>query len=86
MADIDLGKPADNVLEFYIRRAEAIEAYAGFEQSLSLLVSHLLNVDVAVAAVVFYQIVNTKSRNRIIEELLAKRGSVRDGGVISRWR
>jgi hypothetical protein len=56
-----------------LARANAINAYASVEQSLCHIFGHLLGTELNLAAIVFYSITNTHSRNRIIEELLKKR-------------
>jgi len=55
-----------------VARTGAIEAYSMIEQSLCLLFSHLLGTPQEKAAIVFFRITNTHSRNHIIERLLEK--------------
>lgn len=59
--------------ELLIWRARAIDAYASVEQSLCLLFGNLLGSPQEFAAVVFYRLTNTHSRNIIIESLIEKR-------------
>lgn len=73
MVEVNLGKPADNALPLMLARAKALESYAGLESSLSMLLSVVLGTDMESAAIVFFRITNTKSRNQIIEALLKKR-------------
>ena len=73
MVDINLGKAPDNSIPLMLARATALEAYAGVEQSLSMLLGVALGTDTQSAAIVFFRITNAKSRNQIIEALLQKR-------------
>ncbi len=73
MASLDLGKPADNAVPFLISRAVAIQCYAMVESSLCTVFTALMNADMNAAAIVFYQITNTSSRNRIIQDLMGAR-------------
>lgn len=71
--EIDLGKPADNAVQFLLLRAQAINSYAGLESSLCRLLSTLLGTDLESTSIIFYQLVNTRSRSRILEQLIKKR-------------
>jgi hypothetical protein len=73
MVEINLGKAPDNAVPLLLARANALEAYAGVEQSLSMLLSVVLGTDMQSASIVFFRIANAKSRNQIIEALLQKR-------------
>jgi hypothetical protein len=75
MTDNSSVSPQDEIHQLQFLRAEAINAYASFEQSLCRVFSALLGTSPKLAAIVFYRITNTHSRNRIIDELLAKRYS-----------
>jgi hypothetical protein len=68
MVTLDLGAPIPPHLQ--IARANAIQAYANVEQSLSMLFSHLLGTTMQKAGVVFFRITNSHSRNTIISSLL----------------
>jgi hypothetical protein len=70
--DIDISKPADNVLEFYVARSQAIAAYADVERAMMVLLSSLLKTDIESAAIIFFRITNSKSRSEIIRSLLKK--------------
>ena len=59
MVEFDLGKPADNALEFLVQRASAIEHYAGVEQSLGGLLSDLLGTDEERGGIVFFRTAST---------------------------
>lgn len=71
--EIDLAKPFEGQMEFYAARGKAIDAYAGLEASLCRLLGVLMRIDDKAAAIIFYKITNTSSRNQIIENLLADR-------------
>jgi hypothetical protein len=58
--------------ELRIARALAIEAYAGVESALVVLLGRLLGTTNDLAAIVFFRITNTSARNAIIEQLLKK--------------
>lgn len=65
--------------QLYVARAGAIETYAGLEGQLGMLFARLLGVDLQTAGIVFYRIVNTRSRNTILEKLLhLKHGAAYD--------
>lgn len=72
MATIDLGVPADNALEFYIRRSEALDGYASVEQSLAQILALLLESD-KYASSIFFRITNSSARCRIIQDLLEQK-------------
>ena len=63
----------ENVSDFLIWRARAIEAYAQVEQSLNMLFAQLMETPIDSAAIVFFRITNKQSRNAIISELLTRR-------------
>ncbi len=67
---VDINNPD---VPLQISRANAINAYASVEKSLCRIFGHLLTTELNLAAIVFYSITNTHSRNRIIDELLEKR-------------
>ena len=54
-------------------RGRAIEAYSGIESSLSSLFQSILKTDALAAGTIFYRIVNSRSRNVIMENLLKQR-------------
>ena len=54
---------------FHVSRAAAIQAYAKLEQALCGLFAFVLGVDAPTAGIVFFKIVNSKSRLDIIEKL-----------------
>jgi hypothetical protein len=59
--------------EFQMTRGLAIESYAGLEKSLAYLFSHLLEAPIDKASIVFFRIVNSRARNRILQDLLEKK-------------
>jgi hypothetical protein len=59
--------------ELRVARALAIEAYAGVESSLVVLLGRLLGTTNDSAAIVFFRITNTSARNGIIEQLLEQK-------------
>jgi hypothetical protein len=69
----DDAKGQGDLLLIQIHRAQAINAYAAVEQSLCRLFGSLIGTNLKLAAVVFYRITNTHSRNRIIDDLLNER-------------
>lgn len=71
MVTVNLGQPVPPTLQ--IARANAIEDYAGLEHSLCLLLGHLLKIDQKESCIIFYNIINTRSRNKIISGLLESR-------------
>jgi hypothetical protein len=75
MADTDqiAAQLAAEHATLHFHRALAINAYANVEQSLCRLLAALLNIDWQNAAIIFYNVQNTHARNRIFDELLAKR-------------
>ncbi len=58
---------------FTYKRGASIEAYAGVEQALCLVISGLMGVGHDVAASIFFRVVNSKARNQILEDLLKQR-------------
>lgn len=56
-----------------VQRANAIDAYAGLERSLASLFSMLLDIDQDLATLVFYRIVNARSRNAMLQELITRK-------------
>jgi hypothetical protein len=54
-------------------RGKAIESYSALESSQAMLFHSLIGTDVLAAWTVFYRIVNTKSRNTILDSLLKQR-------------
>jgi hypothetical protein len=65
--DIDAVRKAGKL---QLARAEAIEAYARFENCLSILFEFLLGAPSPKSSVVFYKITNANNRNKIIESLI----------------
>jgi hypothetical protein len=62
-----------------LARATAIDQYAKLEHLLATLFANFLRTEVEMAAVVFHRIVNTRSRNAILTDLLPRRyGSTYD--------
>lgn len=68
-----MGLSNDRRLEFSSARAGAIEAYAMLEKWLSSLFAHLLKTSPSLGGIVYFRIINTRSRNRILEDLLKRR-------------
>ena len=60
-------------LELMIARAGAIQAYAYLEFCLASLFARLLQTDIDAAGIVFYRIINARSRNRILNDLKKNR-------------
>ena len=58
-----------------VQRANAIDAYAGLERSLAIIFSMLLDIDQDLATLVFYRIVNTRSRNAMLQDLITRKYS-----------
>ncbi|KAF0128096.1 MAG: hypothetical protein FD148_1898 [Methylocystaceae bacterium] len=56
---------------FIIRRALAIEFYANLEQALSVVFSILMKTDKVRSDIVFFKIINTSIRNKVIGDLLS---------------
>lgn len=73
-SNIDLGEVIEvtNSDPLITLRAHSVDAYASLEQSLSMLFASLLGASPDRASIVFYRIVNTKSRNTIISKLMRK--------------
>jgi hypothetical protein len=61
------------MVELYVARSHAIEAYAVLENSLASLFTHLSETPTKIGGIIFYRIVNTRSRNTIIEQMLHER-------------
>lgn len=55
--------------ELSIARGTAINAYAGMEQALCLLLASLIGTDKAIAAIILYRVTATRSRMGIIDKL-----------------
>ncbi|MEJ6790484.1 hypothetical protein BrevBR_13115 [Brevundimonas sp. BR2-1] len=72
---------------FDLARLAALKEYASLEHELCLLMRNLLGVDDPVAAAVFYQISNTRSRYAIIGRLIGLRPDPkwRAWAKIERW-
>lgn len=72
---VDLAKlhAESNQAMFLMRLGEASQAYGQLEQALCHLLSVLLATPIDLAAIVYFSIVNTRSRNRILEALMKKR-------------
>lgn len=60
-------------VELMIAREQAIQAYANLEQSLASIFATLLKTDYETAGIVFFRIINSRSRNIILEDLFKKR-------------
>lgn len=56
--------------EFHAARADAINTYAGLEQSLAMLFATLLQADIHKSYIVFHQFINHRSRRKILSELM----------------
>ncbi|HXO68819.1 MAG TPA: hypothetical protein VN838_07640, partial [Bradyrhizobium sp.] len=54
-------------------RAAAIDSYAAVEQQLMNVFSTLLDIDQDVGSLVFYRVVNARSRNAMIQDLVIKK-------------
>jgi len=66
----ELGKhPAVNQDIFLALRAHAIQAFANVESALSMMFSQWLGIGLDLGGLVFFRIVNTHSRNRILDDL-----------------
>jgi len=65
-------KPVTDDDDLRLARAIAIEAYAGIESQLVVLLARLLGTTNDLAAIVFFRITNTSARNGILEQLLEK--------------
>src|SRR5713226_3942653 len=74
MANYQIGNPEEQAhrTELMLMRSGAIEAYAALEQSLNGLLAHLLGTTYDIAGIIFFRIVNSHSRNIILEELFRK--------------
>jgi hypothetical protein len=59
--------------EIWTYIGHATQAYAAIEQSLCYLLSYLSETKPDIAAIIFYRIVNNKSREQILEKLLKKK-------------
>jgi hypothetical protein len=59
-----------NTAKLQVARAQAIEQYAQLESSLALLFASLLGTTDQTGSIVFFAIVNTRSRNSILASLL----------------
>jgi len=71
MPAVDLGAiPRD--INMMVARIGAVESYAKLEQALCRLFASLIGAPIDKAAIVFYRLTNTHSRNAIFEALLAK--------------
>jgi hypothetical protein len=57
--------------EFQMARSLAIEAYARLESSLSRLLAALLGTNYSKASIVYFSLLNTRSRNSMFESLIA---------------
>jgi hypothetical protein len=58
--------------EFRIARALSIEAYARIESSFTVLLATLLDTKHDIASIIFFEIVNTRARNKIIQSLITR--------------
>lgn len=58
--------------QLLLARARAIDAYAGVEHALSNLFSALIDVDQDIGTLVFYRVVNTRSRNEMMQDLITR--------------
>lgn len=58
------------VTAFDAARVEAIEAYASLEASLAALLTNLLGVSAQKAEIIFYRVINARSRCAILADLL----------------
>jgi hypothetical protein len=59
--------------ELMLARAKAIQMYASVEQSLASLFGVLVQTSPKIAGIIFFRIVNTRSRNAILEGILKER-------------
>jgi len=69
MAQISLSERDELVREFRIMRANAIQAYSHLESSLCGLFGHLAGVTDQVAGIIFFKMVNARSRIATLERL-----------------
>lgn len=69
-----IGKyPPVNQDQFLALRANAIQAYANLEMSLTVLFAALLSIPLDLAGLVLFRITNTHARNRILDDLQSKK-------------
>ena len=54
-------------------RGHAVQAYTTIEFSLCVFLAHLMDTSYDVAGVIFFRVINTRSRNAIISELYRKK-------------
>lgn len=65
------GQSSDPVaIVFNVGRAVAIQNYAAIEHSLCFFMAHLMGTSAQVSSIIFFRIINTKSRNKILEDLI----------------
>ena len=70
----EIGKyPPVNQDQFLALRANAIQAYANLEMSLTILFANLLGIPIDIAGLVLFRITNTHARNRILSDLHSKK-------------
>ena len=60
-------------LELKVARADAIHAYAGVEQALSLVLAAFLGATPTQASIIFFNIIASRSRDKILEGLLKEK-------------
>jgi hypothetical protein len=56
--------------QLLLTRAKAIDAYAGVEQAMCRILEVLLNTSTTKAGIIFYRVVNSRSRNTILSDLM----------------
>src|SRR4029078_5972969 len=70
---LDPKRDNPSLIALMLARAAAIQAYANVEQSLASVFSTLLQTDSIIAGIIFFRIVNARSRLTIMEEIIQYR-------------
>lgn len=70
---VDPERDNPSAVALMLARAQAIQAYANLEQSLFMVFTGLLMVPPEAAGAIFFNVVNTRSRNDIVGKLLKQR-------------
>ena len=70
---VDPARDAEPASRLMLTRSNAINDYARVELSLAMLLAQVLGVDMEAAGIIFFRIINTRSRNIILRQLLKKR-------------
>jgi hypothetical protein len=56
-----------------VGRGTAIQNYAALEHTLCMLMANLMGTSVQISSVIFFRIINTRSRNKILDDLMKLR-------------